>query len=91
MYQIPCKDCPTIYTDETGKNCGADRKHRKEKKYTGSRKKDSVSEVHSSALTDHVTQTDHTIDWGKVLLLMPLCPCVASKRPLRLDRLELIL
>ena len=35
-------------------------------KFTRSRKKDSLTEYHPSALTDHVAQTNHTIDWDKV-------------------------
>ena len=34
-----------------------------EVKFTRARKKDSVSEVHPSAITDHVTKNNHTIDW----------------------------
>ena len=30
------------------------------------RLKDSVSEMHPSAITDHVTRNDHTIDWEGV-------------------------
>ena len=37
-------------------------------KFTRSRKKDSTSEYHPSALTDHVAQYNHTIDWDNVRL-----------------------
>ena len=36
-----------------------------EVKFTRARK-DSVSEVHPSAITDHVTRNNHTIDWEGV-------------------------
>ena len=36
-------------------------------KYTRSRRKESEVEVHQSAITDHVAQYNHTIDWDKVM------------------------
>ena len=49
VYQIPCKDCPNIYTGKTVRRFGVREKaHRKnvvsivDKKYTRSRKKDYV-------------------------------------------------
>ena len=36
------------------------------KKYTRSRKKDSISEMHPSAIMDHVTKENHIIDWEGV-------------------------
>ena len=39
-----------------------------EMKFTWSRKKDSVSEVHPSAITNHVTNNNHTIDLEGVKL-----------------------
>ena len=42
----------------------------KDVKFTRSRKKDSISEQHPSALTDHVAQTNHTIDWDNIKLPM---------------------
>ena len=35
-------------------------------KYTRSRKKDSLMELHPSAITDHVAKENHTIDWEGV-------------------------
>ena len=73
MYQIPCKDCPQIYTGETGRRFGVREKEHKsdvktleDKQYTRSRKKQSQTEVHPSAITDHVAKDNHTIDWDKV-------------------------
>ena len=37
-------------------------------KFTRSRKKDSMSEQHSSAITDHVASMNHTVDWEKTKL-----------------------
>ena len=37
-----------------------------EKKYTRSRKKDSLMELHPLAITDHVVKKNHTIDWEGV-------------------------
>ena len=38
------------------------------KKFTRNGKKESVTEVHKSALKDHVGQCNHCIDWGEVKL-----------------------
>ena len=35
-------------------------------KYTRSRKEDSLMELHPSAITDHVAEENHTIDWEGV-------------------------
>ena len=37
-----------------------------EKKYTRSRKKKSLTELHPSSITDHVAKENHTIDWEGV-------------------------
>ena len=37
-----------------------------EKKYTRSRKKDLLMVLHMSAITDHVSKENHTIDWESV-------------------------
>ena len=37
-----------------------------EKKYTRSRKEDSLTEVHPSAIMDHAAKENHTIDWEGV-------------------------
>ena len=41
-----------------------------EAKFTRSPKKDSLTEAHTLSLTDHVAQTNHTIDLGFVKLPM---------------------
>ena len=45
-----------------------DGKEVKDVKYTRSRKKESQGAFHKSALTDHVAQDNHTIDWEGVTL-----------------------
>ena len=72
VYKIPCKDCPNVYTCETGRRVGArEKEDRKDvasimdKKYTRSITKDSVSELHSSALTDHAMQTNQSMIGGR--------------------------
>ena len=54
---------------ETGRRYGAQEKEHngdmnslEEVKFTRYRKKDSLTEVHPSTLTDHVVQTNHIID-----------------------------
>ena len=42
----------------------------KEVKFTSSGKKDSLTEVHPSALMDYVAQTNYTSDWDSVKLPM---------------------
>ena len=32
-------------------------------KYTRARRKESLTEIHQSVLTDHVVSKNHTIDW----------------------------
>ena len=63
------KDSPNVYTGETGRRFGIiEKEHHKdvdsvgEKKFTRVRRKESVEEYHPSALTDHVAQSNHTID-----------------------------
>ena len=71
VYQIPCQDCPKIYTGETRRRYVAQEKeHKRDMTWRSSspdpEKKDSLTEVHPSALTDHVAQTNYTINWGSV-------------------------
>ena len=50
------------------------KEHRKDGKeqegqnYTRARKKDSITELHKSALTDHIAQCNHVIDWDGMKL-----------------------
>ena len=75
VYQVPCGDCPKVYTGETGRRYGVrEKEHKKdvdslrELKFTRARRKESETEFHQSALTDHVAQSNHTIAWDKVKL-----------------------
>ena len=73
VYQVPYKDCKDICTGETERRYGVREKENKnvntlEKKYSRSRKKDSLTELHPSAITDHVAKQSHTIDWEGVKL-----------------------
>ena len=43
-----------------------DVKSLEEVKFTWVRKKDLVSEVHPSAIADHITRNNHTIEWEEV-------------------------
>ena len=66
--QVLCEDCPCVYTSETERsnrvreNEQWDVRSLKEVNFTQARKKDSVSEVQPSAITDHVAKNSCTID-----------------------------
>ena len=62
-----------MYTGESERRYGVrEKEHKKdvktleEKKYTRSRKKGSLLELHPSAITDHVAKENYTIDWEGV-------------------------
>ena len=78
VYQISCKDCPNVYTEETGRRFSKDVDSVGEKKFTRARRKESVEEYQPSALTDHVAQSNHTIDWHVVKLPMSESHCKIS-------------
>jgi len=68
---IPCKNCDKVYAGETGRRFGTRLgEHRKEVEatcsrptaYTRSRKLQSTTEHHKSAITDHAVQQNHVID-----------------------------
>ena len=61
VYRIPCKNCDKSYAGKTGRSLGLRMKeHRKEaeksesRPYTRSSKSLKASEIHKSAITDHV-------------------------------------
>ena len=69
VYQIPCKDCPKVYTGETGRRFSVrEKEHSKdvdsvrEKKFTRARRKESVEKYHPSVLMNYMAQSNHTID-----------------------------
>ena len=62
-----------MYTGEIERRYGVrekehqqDMRSLKDVKFTGAGKKDSVSEVHASAIMDHIAKDNHTIDWEGV-------------------------
>ena len=68
VYSIPCKDCPNVYTGETGRRYGVrEKEHMKDVKqlkgvnYTRSKKRESQTEHHQSVLTDHVAVCNHSL------------------------------
>ena len=76
VYDIPCKNCNKSYIGETGRPFGVRKKeHQKDsdkvsgRSYTRANRKISSSEQHKSAITDHIAQENHIIDWegAKVL------------------------
>ena len=76
VYRIPCRSCDTVYIRETGRKLGTRvKEHEKDvdtnrkKAYTRSLKKESLTEISKSAITDHVNQHNHAydIDWDSVI------------------------
>ena len=70
IYSIPCKNCNKTYIGETGRKFGArldEHKIEVEKVThnicTRASRKASQSTVHKSAITDHVVDNNHVIDW----------------------------
>ena len=76
VYDIPCKGCDKSYIGETGRLFGVrlkehqkDSEKVKDTKYTRANRKASTSEQHKSAITDHVAQENHVIDWEGASIL----------------------
>ena len=76
MYRIPCRSCDTVYIGETGRKLGTRvKEHEKDvdtnrkKAYTRSSKKESLTEINKSAITDHVNQHNHDIDWDSACVI----------------------
>ncbi|XP_072051932.1 uncharacterized protein [Amphiura filiformis] len=70
IYAIPCKNCESTYVGETGRKFGKRiEEHRAEAEKAGATvrtrasRKASESKVNKSAITDHVMDKDHIIDW----------------------------
>ena len=71
VYEVPCKGCNKSYVGETGRQLGVRlNEHQKDsekiadKKFTRATRESSVTEQHKSAITDHVAQDNHLIDWA---------------------------
>ena len=70
VYKIPCSQCEKIYIGETGRQLGTRiTEHRKEAEKISNRnctrttRRASTNEHHKSAITDHVCQTNHIMNW----------------------------
>ena len=69
IYRIPCDNCSEKYIGETGREYGARKKEHKtdveknsKTKYTRASRKESMSEMNKSAITDHVNKLNHVIN-----------------------------
>ncbi|XP_072021930.1 uncharacterized protein [Amphiura filiformis] len=76
VYSIPCKNCNETYVGETGsKLCKRLEEHRAEADKacinvrTRANRKASQSATNKSAITDHVLEKDHIIDWEEAKIL----------------------
>ena len=76
VYDIPCGGCEKSYIGETGRQFGIRLKeHQKDVekiediKLNRAARKASTSEQHKLAITDHIAQANHIIDWEKVRIL----------------------
>ena len=71
--QVPYKDCPCVYTGGTERRYGVREKEHKrdvktleKKRYTRYMMEDSLTEVHPSAIMDHIAKANHSINWEGV-------------------------
>ena len=76
IYDIPCANCPKSYVGETGRSFGVrleehkkDVKKFEDKPYTRAARAESTSEQHKSAITDHVVETNHSIEWDSAKVI----------------------
>ncbi|XP_064633649.1 uncharacterized protein LOC135491607 [Lineus longissimus] len=76
IYQIPCANCDNAYIGETGRKFSVRLKEHqkdvgtvKDRKYTRANRLSSQSEFNKSAITDHVAQVNHNIDWDNSKVL----------------------
>ena len=67
---MPCSQCEKVYIGETGRQLGTRiTEHRKEaekisdRSFTRSTRRASTNEHHKSAITDHVCQNNHIMNW----------------------------
>ena len=76
VYDVPCGGCNKSYVGETGRQFGTRLKeHQKDVstvadiKFTRAHRKASTTEQHKSAITDHVAQENHIINWDEAKIL----------------------
>jgi len=75
VYKIPCKNCERVYVGETGRPLGARvKEHRKEVDsitgiFTRAEKTRAASICNKSAITDHVCNENHVIDWANAKVI----------------------
>jgi hypothetical protein len=76
VYKIPCKSCKSVYVGETGRKLGTRvKEHMKDVEqnsggsFTRAARKESLTQINKSAITDHVKQNNHQIDWEGVSVL----------------------
>ena len=70
VFQIPCKDCDEVHVGETGRKFGVRKaEHKQEAEtlqkahFTRLKKKEAETIITKSAISDHVAQENHTIEW----------------------------
>ena len=71
VFSVTCNNCNATYIGETRRTLGSRIKEYNEdaekasasRSYTRSNKKTSEKEMHKSAITDHMTQQNHIVDW----------------------------
>ena len=76
VYDVPCGGYDKSYVGETGRQFGTRLKeHQKDVttvadvKFTRANRKASTTEQHKSAITDHVAQENHIINWDEAKIL----------------------
>ena len=76
LYSLPCMNCNLEYIGETGRKFGTRlNEHRTEVEkvsksvITRASRKESLSTVHKSAVTDHVVEQNHVIGWDRARVI----------------------
>ena len=75
VYKIPCKNCERVYIEETGRPLAARvKEHRKEVDsitgiFTRAEKTRTADSCNKRAITDHVCNENHVIDWANAKVI----------------------
>ncbi len=76
VYKTPCTDCDKVYIGETSIISKTRKEEHKEdsdearlKHYTRGNRKRSEKEFNKSAITDHVSQNNHTLSWKEASII----------------------